>query len=224
MYERGLVLHSARDWELIANPHQAGYHQDMGTLTEIRPPLTADELAEFPDDGFQYELDEGELIMMVLDGEEHGRIEGDIVGLLHAEAKKRRLGRLYSSDTGFVLREDPDIVRSPDVAFVLKERFPLPVTSRGFICGAPDLAVEVRSPSQSPADLDRKVQQYLDNGTDTVWVIYPRKKEALVRDSTGAAKRVTLDGFLEAPRILPGVRIALQDVFEGGTPPLRPRL
>ena len=54
----------------------------MGTQTDIRPPLTADALAEFPDDGFQYELDEGELIMMAPAGEEHGRIEGDIFGLL----------------------------------------------------------------------------------------------------------------------------------------------
>ncbi len=186
----------------------------MGTQTGIRPLMTADELAEFPDDSFQCELDEGELIMMAPAGEEHGRIEIDIVGLLYAEVKKRGLGQLYSSDTGFVLREDPDIVRSPDVAFVRKERLPLPVTSRGFIRGAPDLAVEVRSPSQSPADLNRKTQQYLDNGADTVWVIYPREKKAFVRDSSGTAKPVELDGFLEAPRILPGVRIALRDVFE----------
>ena len=147
-------------------------------------------------------------------GEEHGRIEIDIVGLLYAEVKKRRLGQLYSCDTGFVLRENPDIVRSPDVSFVRKERIPLPVTSGGFIRGAPDLAVEVRSPSQSPADLSRKTQQYLDNGADTVWVIYPREKKAFVRDSSGTAKTVALDGFLEAPRILPGVKIALQDVLE----------
>ncbi len=53
----------------------------MGTLTEIRPLMTADALAEFPDDGFQYELDEGELIIMAPAGEEHGRIEVDILGL-----------------------------------------------------------------------------------------------------------------------------------------------
>ena len=186
----------------------------MGTQTEVRPLMTADELAEFPDDSFQCELDEGELIMMAPTGEEHGRIEGDVFGLLYTEVRKRRLGRLYSSDTGFVLRENPDIVRSPDVAFVRQERLPLPVTSGGFIRGAPDLAVEVRSPSQSPADLSRKTQQYLDSGTDTVWVIYPREKKAFVRNSSGTAKTVTLDGFLEAPRILPGVRIALQEVFQ----------
>ncbi len=164
----------------------------MGTQTGIRPLLTADALAEFPDDGFQYELDDGELIMMPLDGEEHGRIEADIVGLLSAEVKKRRLGRLYSSDTGFVLREDPDIVRSPDVSFVRKERFPLPVTSRGFIRGAPDLAVEVRSPSQSPADLSRKTQQYLDNGADTVGDLPSREESpgaGFVRDGEDSRAR-----------------------------------
>ena len=185
----------------------------MGTQTDVRPLMTADELAGFPDDSFQCELDEGELIMMAPAGEEHGRVEGDVFGLLYTEVRKRRLGRLYSSDTGFVLRENPDIVRSPDVSFVRQERLPLPVTSGGFIRGAPDLAVEIRSPSQSPADLDRKVRQYLDNGADTVWVIYPRKKEAVIQDSSGASRTVTLDGFLEAPRILPGVRIALQDAF-----------
>jgi Uma2 family endonuclease len=186
----------------------------MGTQTAIRPLMNADELAEFPDDGFQYELDDGELIMMAPAGEEHGRIEGDVFGLLYAEVRKRGLGRLYSSDTGFVLRENPDIVRCPDVSFVRKERLPLPVTSMGFIRGAPDLAVEVRSPSQSPADLNRKTRQYLDNGADTVWVVFPREKKALVRDSSGSEKTLTLDGFMEAPRVLPCVRIALREVFQ----------
>jgi len=176
--------------------------------------MNADELAEFPDDGFQYELDDGELIMMAPAGEEHGRIEGDVLGLLYLEVKKLRLGQLYSCNTGFVLREDPDTLRSPDVSFVCKERLPLPVTSKGFIRGAPDLAVEVRSPSQSPADLNRKTQQYLENGADTVWVVFPREKKALVRDSSGSEKTITLDGFLEAPRVLPGVRIALREVFQ----------
>ncbi len=109
----------------------------MGTQTDVRSLTTAAELAVFPDDSFQYELDDGELIMMPLDGEEHGRIEADIVGLLYAEVKKRRLGRLYSSDTGFVLREDP-------ILFVVRTF--LSFAKRGFRCPLPLGALSVARP------------------------------------------------------------------------------
>lgn len=175
--------------------------------------LTADELAALPDDDFQYELDGGDLILMAPAGEEHGRVEGDLYGLLYTQIKKLKLGRLYPSDTGFLLSEDPDTVRSPDIAFVRQERLPLRTRrNSGYILGAPDLAIEIRSPSQSPADLQRKVEQYLAAGASAVWVLRPGRKQAAIHEAGKPVRTVGKDGFLEAAA-LPGVRIPLAEVL-----------
>ena len=149
--------------------------------------MTADCLAALPDDSFQYELDEGELIIMAPAGARHGRAERELFVKLYHLAQEPGLGEIFPSDTGFILSENPDTVRCPDIAFVRSERLPLETRGEedqeGFLVGPPDLAVEVQSPSQSPADLRRKTQQYLDAGAQTVWVIYPRHKAAEIYES-----------------------------------------
>lgn len=177
--------------------------------------MTAEQLYQLPDDDLQYELDEGQLILMAPAGGAHGRIEGDLYGKLYVELIERDLGELYPSDTGFLLSENPDTVRSPDTSFVCKERLPLSLRGDGgFILGPPDLAVEIQSPTQSPADLAKKVQQYLDAGSQTVWIVFPKRNAAEIYE-TGAPKRtIGLDGYLESS-VLPGIRIQLRAVLAG---------
>ena len=182
--------------------------------------LTADDLAALPDDDFQYELDGGELILMAPAGEGHGRAEGDLYGLLFVQVRRLALGRLYPSDTGFVLSEDPATVRSPDIAFVRKQRLPLPTRGNaGYILGPPDLAVEIQSPSQSPADLQRKVEQYLAGGTSAVWVLRPARRQAEIHETGKPVRTIGRDGHLEAA-ILPGVKIELAEVLTDSAQPL----
>jgi Uma2 family endonuclease len=185
----------------------------MGASVQISALLTADELAALPDDNFFYELDGGVLIQMAPAGEGHGRTEGDLYGLLFVEVRKRGLGRLYPSDTGFLLSENPDTVRSPDIAFVRKDRLPLPTRGNaGYILGAPDLAVEIQSISQSPADLTRKVEQYLAAGTPAVWVLRPGRKVADIHEAGKPARTIARQEHLESG-VLPGVKILLSDVL-----------
>ena len=177
--------------------------------------LTADDLAALPDDDFQYELDGGELILMAPAGEGHGRAEMDLTVELHRQVKKLGLGRLYPSDTGFVLAEDPATVRSPDIAFVRQDRLPLPTRGNaGYILGAPDLAVEIQSPSQSPADLQRKVEQYVAAGASAVWVLRPARRQAEIHETGKPVRTIGKDGHLEAA-ILPGVKIELSEILTG---------
>jgi Uma2 family endonuclease len=83
--------------------------------------LTADEFELMPDyDSVKTELDEGELITMPLEGEEHGHMAAEICFLLLDFVKKHSLGRVYPGNTGFRLSRDT--VRAPDAAFVRKER------------------------------------------------------------------------------------------------------
>src|SRR5258708_192188 len=118
--------------------------------------LSADELEQKPaDDSGRRQLGGEELITMAPAGPGHRDYEGNIVILLKNYVRKHRLGKVYSGDVGFRLRDDT--VRAPDVAFVRRERVPA-VQKGGFGKGAPDLAVEIFSPSDSVRQLMRKVK------------------------------------------------------------------
>jgi Uma2 family endonuclease len=174
--------------------------------------LTADELEQMPDDdSAQIELDEGELITMPPAGGEHGYREVEIASILRSFVRKNKLGRVYSGDTGFRLSENT--VRSPDVAFVRAERV-AEVHSGGFCKGAPDLAIEIRSPYESFRQLMRKVKQYLAAGAHTVWVFDPDRREVDVFEASGAERTLTAKQVLKAPNLLPGFSIKVAELFE----------
>jgi Uma2 family endonuclease len=174
--------------------------------------LTADELAQMPDDdSVQVELDEGELITMPPVGLEHANYESNICTLLKIYVRKHRLGKVYSGDAGFRLRDDT--VRAPDVAFVRQERVQT-VQKGGFGKGAPDLAVEIFSPTDSVRQLMRKVKQYFAAGCHTVWIVYPDEREVNVLEATGADRLLQGDDPLEAPELLPGFSVPVSELFE----------
>jgi Uma2 family endonuclease len=177
--------------------------------------MSAERLLKLQDDDLQYELDEGQLIRMAPAGYPHGRIEVELLYKLRSALADEGLGQFFSSDTGFLLFENPDTVRCPDIGFVRKENLPR-ATARGegYIIGPPDLAVEIQSPSQSPADLAKKVQQYLDAGAQTVWVLFPSRKAADIHEAGMPARAIGLAERLESS-VLPGVRIQLGDILAG---------
>ena len=179
----------------------------MGTKTL----MTVEELEQLPDDEMQYELDEGELITMPPAGEEHCGVEVETILLLGPFVKRRSLGRVYPGDMGF--RLSAHTVRCPDVAFVRKERLETG-RRKGFFNGAPDLAVEIFSPSDSVPQLMRKVQQYLRAGTHTVWVLYPDEKRVHVFEASGKDRILEADEILDAPELLPGFSIQVKALFE----------
>lgn len=175
----------------------------------VKTLTTVEELAHLPDDGLRYELDEGELITMAPASEGHGGITAEVVRLLANFVREHNLGRVLTPDTGFRLADDT--LRCPDIAFVRKDR----VTGRWtFFQGAPDLAVEVFSPSDSVAQLMRKVHQYLKAGCHTVWVVYPETKQVHVLEASGSDRILDADEVLEAPELLPGFSVRVQSLFE----------
>jgi Uma2 family endonuclease len=173
--------------------------------------LTADELEQMPDDdSVRTELDEGELITMPPAGMDHGDCESNIASLLAMHVKKHRLGRVYTGETGFRLRNDT--VRAPDIAFVRRERIDS-VHQRGFGKGAPDLAVEIFSPSDSVRQLMRKVKQYFAAGCHTVWIVYPEQREINVLEASGADRLLKAGDTMEAPELLPGFSVQVAKLF-----------
>ncbi len=170
--------------------------------------LTVDQFEQLPDDGMRHELDEGELISMPPAFARHGKIQGEIYYLLRAFAGPRSLGTVFV-ETGFRLSRDT--VRAPDVSFIRAARLRVLDLDRRFE-GAPDLAVEVISPSETASDIAHKVRQYLETGA-VVWVVYPRDRSVHVFESSGVARILGSDDALEAPGLLPGFSVRVGEFF-----------
>lgn len=174
--------------------------------------VTADELERMPEDDYRYELVRGRLIRMSPVAPRHGGVTMTIGALLWQHVKPRKLGRVWN-EVGFRLASNPDTVRAPDVSFVRSDRLPLP-EARGFYRGAPDLAVEVLSPDDSPADVREKVSDYLTAGTPVIVVVDPDKREAIVYRPRSAAIRLRTDDAMDLGSVVTGFSVRVGELFE----------
>ncbi len=170
--------------------------------------LSLEQFEQLPDDGMRHELDEGELISMPPPLGRHGRISLEIGLLLRSFVDPRSLGDVFV-ESGFRLKKDT--VRSPNVSFIRAERSRTMNPDQRFE-GGPDLAVEVISPSESAADIEHKVRQYLSAGA-VVWIVYPRDRAVHVFESSGSARILAADDLLEAPSVLPGFSVRVSQIF-----------
>ena len=145
-------------------------------MNTILHPVTAAELLRMPDDGFRYELIKGELKKKFPAGNKHGRVASRINGSLDPFVANNKLGAVYAAEIGFLISTDPDTVRAPDVAFVSQARLDEIGDMEGFLPCAPDLVVEVVSPSDTYSDVEEKVFEWLAAGARLVVVVNSRKR------------------------------------------------
>jgi Uma2 family endonuclease len=175
--------------------------------------MTAEELLALPDDGYRYELVRGELRRMAPAGHEHGRLAMNIGIPLGQHVRAHDVGVVYAAETGFVLARDPDCVRAPDVAFVRKERAEAVRDERGFWPGAPDLAVEVISPSDLYTEVEEEVWDWIDAGTRMVIVVNPRTRTVTVVRSRAGVKILTEQDTLDGGDVVPGWILPVREIF-----------
>lgn len=176
-------------------------------------PLTADDLLRLPDDGLPHELVKGELRTMTPAGGRHGVISALLTELLNHHVRVNRLGVVTTEGTGFRLARDPDTVRCPDVSFVSRTRVPPDEIGQGIIEGAPDLAVEVLSPSDTVFEIEEKVEEYLAAGARAVWVVNPKHRRVTVYAHSAPPRVLHEDDALEGGEILPGFTCPVREIF-----------
>jgi Uma2 family endonuclease len=176
--------------------------------------LTAEEVEQMPQRDAHVELVKGELVTMTPAGAEHGEYAGNIFAALHTFVRQHKLGTTYAAETGFILSRNPDTVRAPDAAFVSSERASHPMRREGFFDGAPDLAVEVVSPTDIDEDVEEKVLEYLQAGTKLVWIIRPRTRTITAYRSLTNIRVLTQRDTLDGDDVLPGFRVPVQDIFD----------
>jgi Uma2 family endonuclease len=175
--------------------------------------LTAEEFFSMPDDGNRYELVQGRLVCMAAAGGLHGKIASRVDHRLRDFIEAHGLGEVCTAETGFRLAQNPDTVRAPDVAFVARARIPAAGVPEGFWPFAPDLAVEVVSPSDRFDEVMSKVQEYLNAGTRLVWVLHPRTQTVMVYHATGEAQLLRGQDELSGADVLPGFRCRGDELF-----------
>lgn len=125
----------------------------------------------------------------------------------------REMGYVTAARGGVEL--SPNDVLAPDCAYISKAR--VPELPERYFQGAPDLAIEVVSPTDSIPDVLRKARKYLQYGTKRVWIFYPDDESAhvcrLAPDGGMIVDEVSMDGVLDGEDALPGFRLALREVF-----------
>ena len=171
---------------------------------------TPEDMMHAPRDGNKYELIGGEITMAPA-GMYHELIAGELFYRLKIYLSQNRLGQLYTSSAGFKLTNQ-DLL-SPDVSFVSNARLPGGRTPIGFGTFAPDLAVEIVSPSDSLFDVEAKADLYLQNGTRMVWVINPRSRRATIYRPAQRIRVIQDDEALDGEDVLPGFSVTLADVL-----------
>ena len=161
----------------------------------------------------RWELIDGELVEMSPSSSESSGIGVNAVSALHVHVRSHQLGRVFGADGGFrVVVDGVEMVRAADAAFVRADRLP-PGPHRGFLPLAPDLVVEVVSPSDLASEVLAKARMWLAAGARLVWVADPPSRTVTVYRPDGSAQVVADGGELYGGDVLPGFRLPLADLY-----------
>ena len=173
--------------------------------------LTIEEFVRLPDStgaqDVRYELVEGELVTRSPGMLPHNLVRDNVLVALRSFLAGRKLGTVVAEQAFHLFG---NTVRVPDVAFILSGR---DLASDKPIQGAPDLAVEVVSPTNTPREIDRRVSDYFAAACKRVWVLYPEHREIYIHGLTGV-KRLRGDDPFEDTELLPGFSIKVSSVFQ----------
>lgn len=160
------------------------------------------------------ELVEGKVIEMSHPKSMHGYVASKLGVALAVHVERHDLGTVFVSEVGFVLARHPtrrDTIRGIDISYFSMERTPDPL-SDGWLEGAPDLAVEVISPSNTVSDINLKIRQLLEAGARAMWIVDPATRSAQVHSAQGI-RIFQSDDTMIGGDVLPDFSIKVADIF-----------
>jgi Uma2 family endonuclease len=176
--------------------------------------MTAEGFMKLPDDGYRHELVKGELAIAPLAKKQHGRLESRILRLLFDYVAVSRLGEVTTGNTGYFIFRNPDTIRAPDIGFIQAVRAAIGGDSDGYWEFAPDLAIEILSPTDTYGAVQRKIDDWLDAGTRLVWVVDPERKTVAVFAPDRGPRTYRDEEHLGGEDVLPGFDLALSEIFK----------
>lgn len=175
--------------------------------------MTLEEYAALdePDESYVSELVRGVVVREPRPGDLHGYVQVSVAAELRAWASTT--GARVTAESGYILSDDPATLRGPDVAVVLRPR-PTEGEPGGWVRGAPDVAVEVLSPSDTSTAMQRKVLDYFGAGAQLVWLIDPGLRTVTVQHPDGSALLLREGDELDGGDVLPGFSMTVAGLFE----------
>ena len=181
--------------------------------TEVIPKLTFQQFRELPIDGKRYELIKGEVQVTPAPTTRHQAVLQNLSARLWDHVIKNRLGEVWSVPLDVRLGEDTAL--QPDLIFISNAR--AGIIREDWIAGAPDLAVEVLSPSTAAHDRATKLRIYAESGVTEVWFIDPNAKTVEILKLQG--RKYFIETILAGDQVLasnffPGWQLPLPNLFD----------
>ena len=172
----------------------------------------ADDIWDTPDDGKRYEVIDGQLYVTPPPVTEHQGASGVLYLYIGPYVRERQLGKVYSAPVGVVLDDKNGV--QPDLVYISRER--LHILSRRGIEGAPDLVVEILSPSTRARDRGIKLRRYAAAGAPHYRIIDPRSRELEARRLTERGEELTGKfgpGSVFRPDLFPDLEIPIDELW-----------
>lgn len=143
---------------------------------------------------------------------DHGILVSKLHITIGSFAAEHSLGETFGAETGFIMREDRHDIRAADVAFISRERMSA-VRCGSWLPFPPDLAVEVVSEYDRAREIREKVEDYMENGTRLLWIVYPERRIIDVHRPGEPVIKLGAADRLEGGDVLPGFSMAVKEIF-----------
>lgn len=185
----------------------------MSTASSPAALMTAEEFfARYPN--HHVELVRGVVREVPMPTGRHGGVTARLTGELYVYLAANDVGRVVCNDTYVITGRDPDTVRGVDVGYISYSRIPKGALPDGPLPVAPELAAEVRSPSDAWTELFAKAEEYFATGVNVVLLIDPQRGIVAVCRPGPVQTDLTVADTLTLPDILPGFALPVARLFE----------
>jgi Uma2 family endonuclease len=178
--------------------------------------MTAEEFADWvqlPENADKwFELVRGEVIELPPPYRPHGVVANNIGRILGNYTFQIDKGYVASNDSGVILERDPDTVRGPDIA-VFEDAASFAEVHPKYGEVPPRLAVEVLSPNDRADRVIRKINDYLRNGVEIVWLVDPETRSVTIYQSNSGPREIGGTDEITAEEVLPGFRCSVAEFF-----------
>jgi Uma2 family endonuclease len=181
--------------------------------TKLRAKLiTGDELLAMGDIG-PCELIDGGVVRMNPIGRSHAYVAANLSMTLNQFVRQHKLGEVLVGEIGIFIQREPDRIRAADIAFVSMERL-AETTESGYLKTAPDLVVEIISPSDRWQEVRAKLEDYFAIGVHRVWIVEPDNRAVLVYHSITEMRKLSEGDTVIGEGVLDGFSLPVAELFE----------
>lgn len=174
--------------------------------------LTVEDVERNPPDG-EWELIDGVVVPLSPASPISARVGARMLVMVSVRVDRDDLGVVYNAEAGYKLFSDRETLRAPDVSFVRKDRAPRGNDELRYARLAPDLAVEVLSPTDSRAAALRKGVMYIEAGVRLVWIVDPMRRLVVVLTPDDLPVTLGENDMLDGGDVLPGFAVPIADIF-----------